>query len=127
MALNQVTLNHLNERGLVRDGRPDRPVIIQRFAEAIRKDVCNDPDAVQGEAKLVSEWCAEVLGDPRNDLARHELNILAGQLLAIGPNGPVQQALEDGIVLCKVTWEVVDDDGKKRTKRGRIASSDPDI
>ena len=71
-----------------------------------------------------------MLGDGGdNPLVVFELNLFAGQLLAIGANGPVQKYLEDGVVLCKTTIRRTDENGVEHVKkgRGRVVSSNPDI
>jgi len=131
MALTEATTQYLdNVLGLVRDGRVNREEIVARFATTMKAATCDDIDRVEQESKTVAEWREQVLGDPGdNPIVVIELNQLAGQMLAIGANGPVQKYLEDGVVLCKTTIRRTDENGVEHVKkgRGRIVSSDPDV
>ena len=54
--------------------------------------------------------------------------MLCGQLIAVGPKGPVQKALENGHVLCAPKVQRVIAEGEApRRKNGRVLSSDPDV
>jgi len=136
MALTDATMQYLDGRGLVRiadDGtrRIDREEIVARFATTMKAATCDDIDRVEQESKSVAEWREDVLGDPGNNnpIVVIELNQLAGQMLAIGANGPVQKYLEDGVVLCKTTIRRTDQEGVEHVKkgRGRVVSSNADV
>jgi hypothetical protein len=130
MAWNQATLQYLDGRGLVRDGRVDREEIVARFGTTLKAGRCDDLDRIEDESKAVAEWREEVLGDGGEDpLVVHELNLFAGQLLAISANGAVQNYLEDGVVLCKTTIRRTDENGVEhiRKGRGRVVSGSADV
>ena len=129
MSLHETTLQYLDGRGLVRDGRVNREEIVARFGTTLSDAKCNDLERAEEDSKSVAEWRDDVLGDPEDPLVDHELNLLAGQMLAIGANGPVQAYLEDGVVLCKTTIRRTDENGVEHVKkgRGRIVSANVDV
>lgn len=122
------TLEYLDGRGFIKDGRVWRAGIIGQLADALRARPCDNIETVEESALTIPEWRAQVLGEPTNEEVTRELDMLCGQLLAVGPKGPVQKALENGHVLCGPKVQRVITEGEApRRKNGRVLSSDPDV
>jgi hypothetical protein len=122
------TLEYLDGRGFIKDGRVWRGGIIGQLADALRARPADNLEAADSQALTIPEWRSNVLGDPENEQVTQELDMLCGQLLAVGPKGPVQKALENGHVLCAPKVQRVIAEGEApRRKNGRVLSSDPDV
>jgi hypothetical protein len=122
------TMEYLDGRGFIKDGRVWRAGIIGQLADALRARPADSLDAVGERALTIPEWRSQVLGDPDSEPIAKELDNLCGQLLAVGDRGPVQKALENGHVLCgpKVQRVVAEGEAPKN-KTGRVLSSDADV
>ena len=122
------TLEYLDGHGFVKDDRVWRAGIIRQLADALRERPADSLEAADSQALTIPEWRSHVLGDPASETVTQELDMLCGQLLAVGPKGPVQKALENGHVLCAPKVQRVIAEGEApRRKNGRVLSYDPDV
>lgn len=120
------TLQHLDDRGFVRDERIWRVGILELLREQI--PTIEDIDAVDAQAALVLNLREQVLGSSDDEEIDKEMNYLVGDLLSVAPEGRMQKALENGYVLCSVRVARALVEGEEPiSKSARFISSNPDV
>ena len=123
------TTTYLDERGYMRDGKVARDMMIGALVQELRRHPLEQmPDGPIGsEVPTVPELRSTILGEPAEEVAT-ELDQIVGSLLAVGPKGRVQRALDNGFVLFAPPVQRVEVAGEApRKRRGRAISDNPDV